>query len=120
MGIHLSGLVGSIATLPAILAVLLRKQAPLPVTLVLWHVALTGFAVSLAASNVFAAHSTSLLGKVCGCFSLSFCWTLLLWCLLREKSLLLWAGPQRSNRIVGLAGLLAIPSGAALEAALSA
>ena len=72
MGIHLSGLVGSIATLPAILAVLLRKQAPLPVTLVLWHVALTGFAVSLAASNGFAAHSTSLLGKVCVCYSLSF------------------------------------------------
>lgn len=63
MGIHLSGLVGSIATLPALLAVLLRRHVPLPVTLVLWHVAVTGFAVSIAASDALAAESTGLLGK---------------------------------------------------------
>ncbi|KAK9823004.1 hypothetical protein WJX81_005381 [Elliptochloris bilobata] len=63
MGIHLSGLVGGIATLPAVLAVLLRRHAPLPVTLVLCHIALTGFAVSIAASDAMAADSTGLLGK---------------------------------------------------------
>ena len=65
MGIHLSGLVGSIATLPALLAVLLRRHVPLPVTLVLWHIAVTGFAVSIAASDALAADSTGLLGKAC-------------------------------------------------------
>lgn len=64
MGIHLAGLVGSCAALPAVLALLLRRQAPLPVLFVLWHIALTGFAVSPAATNACAASSTGLLGKV--------------------------------------------------------
>jgi len=64
MGIHLAGLVGSCAALPAVLALLLRRQAPLPVLFVLWHIALTGFAVSLAATNACAASSAGLLGKV--------------------------------------------------------
>ena len=64
MGIHLSGIVAGISVLPATLTVLLRHRLPLPLTLALGHISLVGFAVALAATNQFAAHSTQLLGKV--------------------------------------------------------
>ncbi|KAL3153932.1 hypothetical protein ABBQ32_013494 [Trebouxia sp. C0010 RCD-2024] len=63
MGIHLSGIVAAISTLPAALTVLLRHKLPLPLTLALAHVSLVGFAVALATTDYFAAHSTQLLGK---------------------------------------------------------
>lgn len=64
MGIHLSGIVAAISTLPAALTVLLRHKLSLPLTLALAHVSLVGFAVALATTDYFAAHSTQLLGKV--------------------------------------------------------
>ena len=67
MGIHLSGVVGAIATLPAALAVLGRDSLPPPVVLVLCHTALSGFLVAAAATEALAAHSMGMLGKVrCG------------------------------------------------------
>ena len=63
MGIHLAGVVGSVACIPAIAAWTLRKSLPLPAAIVLWHVAGTGFAVSLAATSALARHTTWLLGK---------------------------------------------------------
>ena len=67
MGIHLSGVVGAIATLPAALAVLGRDSLPPPVELVLCHTALSGFLVAAAATEALAAHSMGMLGKVrCG------------------------------------------------------
>ena len=59
----LSTVVGSVAILPATIAYLTRKSVPFPVTLLLAHIAATGFAVAIAASDRFATHSTSLLGK---------------------------------------------------------
>ncbi|KAG7669411.1 putative Uncharacterized protein YnbD [Nannochloris sp. 'desiccata'] len=63
MGIHLSGVVGGIASLPALCAVIFRKSLPLPASLILWHIAGTGIVISIAASSKFARHSTWLLGK---------------------------------------------------------
>lgn len=60
----LSTVVGTVAVLPATLAFLGRKHFPLPVTLVLAHVAASGFVVALAATDKFAGSSTFLLGKV--------------------------------------------------------
>lgn len=59
----LSTVVGTVALLPATIAYITRKQVPLPVTLILAHIAATGFAVALAASDRFATKSTYLLGK---------------------------------------------------------
>ena len=64
MGIHLSGIVAAISTVPAALTILLRHKLPLPLTLALAHISLVGFAVALATTDQFAAHSTQLLGKV--------------------------------------------------------
>jgi hypothetical protein len=63
MGIHLSGVVGGIASLPALCAFIFRKSLPLPASLILWHIAGTGIVVALAASDTFARRSTWLLGK---------------------------------------------------------
>jgi len=63
MGIHLSGVVGGIASLPALCAFIFRKSLPLPASLILWQIAGTGIVISLAASDAFARHSTWLLGK---------------------------------------------------------
>ena len=65
MGLHLSGIVAGISVLPATLTILLRHRLPLPLTLVLRHVSLVGFAVALATTDQFASQSTQLLGKVC-------------------------------------------------------
>jgi hypothetical protein len=63
MGIHLSGVVGGIASLPALCAFIFRKSLPLPASIILWHIAGSGIVVSLAASDAFARRSTWLLGK---------------------------------------------------------
>lgn len=63
MGIHLSGVVACAACVPAAFAFSLRKLLPLPAQLILWHIATTGFAVSLAASVPLASRTTWLLGK---------------------------------------------------------
>lgn len=63
MGVHLSGVVAGIASLPALCAFVFRKSLPLPASLILWHIAGTGFVVSLAASSACARHSTWILGK---------------------------------------------------------
>ena len=63
MGIHLSGVVAGVAGLFGATAFIFRKSIPLPAALVLWHITGTGIIVSLAASSVFARHSTWLLGK---------------------------------------------------------
>lgn len=62
--VHLSGVVGSIALLPAALAYFLRRALPLPVSIVLWHTAACGFTVALAASEHMASRTTWILGKV--------------------------------------------------------
>lgn len=59
----LSLVVGTVAVLPATAAFLSRKHVPLPVTLLLAHIAASGFAVAIAASDLFASRSTFLLGK---------------------------------------------------------
>jgi hypothetical protein len=60
----LSTVVGGVALIPAALAYYLtKKHAPLPVVLVLGHVAASGFAVAIAATDRFAHRSTFLLGK---------------------------------------------------------
>ena len=64
MGLHLSGIVAAISVLPATLTILLRHKLPLPLTLTFGHISLVGFAVALATTDQFAAHSTQLLGKV--------------------------------------------------------
>jgi len=63
MGVHLSGVVAGAATFPALAAVVFRKVLPLPVALVLWHVAGTGIIISIAASAPLARHTTWILGK---------------------------------------------------------
>ena len=64
MGMHLSGIVAGVSALPATLLLLLRHKLPLPFSLTLAHITLVGFAVALATTDHFAAHSTQLLGKV--------------------------------------------------------
>ena len=62
--VHLSGVVGTIAAVPAIVAWSCRRVLPLPAALVLWHVAGAGFAVSLATrSEWLASRTTWMLGK---------------------------------------------------------
>jgi protein-tyrosine phosphatase len=63
MGVHLSSVVAGISSLPALAAWTLRHALPLPAAIVLWHVAGSGFVVSLAASPPFAKRTTALLGK---------------------------------------------------------
>lgn len=63
MGIHLSGVVAGIASLPALAAFIFKKSIPLPGLFLLWHVAGTGFVVSIATSTAFASSSTWILGK---------------------------------------------------------
>jgi hypothetical protein len=63
MGFHLSGVVATIACVPAAFAFSLRKLLPFPAQLILWHIASAGFAVSFAASVQLASRTTWLLGK---------------------------------------------------------
>lgn len=63
MGVHLSGVVGGIALIPAATAFLFRRVLPLSARVLLWHIAGTGFAVSLASSGLFAKRTTWVLGK---------------------------------------------------------
>lgn len=63
LGVHLSGVVGAIATVPAVLAYSLRRSLPLPLSIVLRHVAASGWVVALAASEHLAKHSTWVMGK---------------------------------------------------------
>ena len=65
MGIHLAGIVAAVSVFPASLTFLLRHRLPLLCSLALAHVSLVGFAVALATTDQFAAHSTQLLSKVC-------------------------------------------------------
>ena len=65
MGIHLAGIVAAVSVFPASLTLLLRHKIPWPCTLALAHVSLVGFAVAVATTDQFAAHSTQLLAKVC-------------------------------------------------------
>lgn len=60
----LSTVVGTSTVIPATLAFLGRKHFPLPVTLILAHVAASGFVVAIAATDKFASSSTFILGKV--------------------------------------------------------
>eukprot|EP00887_Chlorella_sp_A99_P001424 scaffold8.g1424.t1 len=66
MGVHLSGVVAGVASLPGLAAWALRHTLPLPASIVLWHIAGTGFLVAAAASEHLAAHTTWLLGKASG------------------------------------------------------
>ena len=63
-GVHISGVVAALAALPGLAAWGLRHSLPLPVSLVLWHVAGSGMVVAAAATEALAAHTTGLLGKV--------------------------------------------------------
>lgn len=60
----LTKVVASVAVLPAALGWALRPFVPLPVTLVLYHVAATGFTVAAAAWEPFTQHTRWILGKV--------------------------------------------------------
>ncbi len=53
-----------IACVPAALAYFGRRTLPLPVELMLCHIAATGFTVAAASSSLLANHTTWLLGKV--------------------------------------------------------
>lgn len=64
MGIHLAGIVAAVSVFPATLTFLLRHKLPCSCSLALAHVSLVGFAVALATTDQFAAHSTHLLAKV--------------------------------------------------------
>ena len=64
MGLHLSGIVAGVSLVPAVFTILLRHRLPLPMTLALGHMSLVGFAVAVATTDQFAAHSTQLLAKV--------------------------------------------------------
>lgn len=61
MGI--SRVIGSIATVPAAVAVAFGSSLPQWMTLALTHVSICGFAVALASSISLCHHSTGLLGK---------------------------------------------------------
>jgi hypothetical protein len=63
MGVHLSGVVGAIALIPAATAFFFRRVLPLSASFLLWHIAGTGFAVSIASSGPLAKHTTWVLGK---------------------------------------------------------
>ncbi len=62
--VHISGVVAAIAAVPGVAAWVLRHSLPLPVSVVLWHVAGSGFLVAAAATERLAGHTTGLLGKV--------------------------------------------------------
>ncbi|KAI3436780.1 hypothetical protein D9Q98_006191 [Chlorella vulgaris] len=61
MGVHLSGLVGSIALLPGLAAWFC--PLPTPVTVLLAHISGSGLLVAAAATDALAVHTTGLLGK---------------------------------------------------------
>lgn len=61
--VHLSGVVGGIATVPALAAFAFRRSLPVSASILLWHIAGAGLAVSAAASERLARHSTAMLGK---------------------------------------------------------
>ncbi|GAB4820623.1 hypothetical protein N2152v2_007669 [Parachlorella kessleri] len=63
LGVHLSGIVAGISAVPAVLAILGRKVLPLPVELVLIHMAAAGFTVAVASTGPWANKTTWLLGK---------------------------------------------------------
>lgn len=63
MGIHLSSVVGAVAAIPALVVFAFRKTLPLPASIIISHVSLTGFLVAIAASQTLAQHTTHLLGK---------------------------------------------------------
>ena len=67
LGVHLSGIVAGISAVPAVLAILGRKVLPLPLELVLIHMAAAGFTVAVASTGPWANKTTWLLGKVRGC-----------------------------------------------------
>lgn len=62
--VTLSTIVATISVLPATIAYLGRRSLPPIVTYALTHAAVSGFAVSLAASPPLAAITTGMLGKV--------------------------------------------------------
>lgn len=64
MGVHISSIVAGLSTGFGLAAWGLRHVLPLPVSVVLWHVAGTGMLVAAAATETMAGHTTGLLGKV--------------------------------------------------------
>lgn len=72
MGVHISSIVAGLAGGVGLAAWSLRHVLPLPISVVLWHVAGTGMLVAAAATETMAGQTTGLLGKVrrgmaCGC-----------------------------------------------------
>lgn len=65
MAIHLAGILTAVSVFPASLTFLLWHKLPLSCSLALAHISLVGFAVALATTDQFAAHSSQLLSKVC-------------------------------------------------------
>lgn len=63
MGVHISGVVAAVSAVPGLAAWALRGSLPLPVSLVLWHVAGSGLLVAAAATEALAGHTVGLLGK---------------------------------------------------------
>ena len=64
MGVHISSIVAGLAGGVGLAAWSLRHVLPLPVSVVLWHVAGTGMLVAAAATETMAGQTTGLLGKV--------------------------------------------------------
>ena len=64
MGVHISSIVAGLAGIVGASAWGLRHVLPLPVSVVLWHVAGTGMLVAAAATETMAGRTTGLLGKV--------------------------------------------------------
>lgn len=64
MGVHISSIVAGLSSGIGLAAWSLRHVLPLPVSVVLWHVAGTGMLVAAAATETMASHTTGLLGKV--------------------------------------------------------
>lgn len=89
MGVHISSIVAGLAGIVGASAWGLRHVLPLPVSVVLWHVAGTGMLVAAAATETMAGRTTGLLGKVgtrCGSAgkvlgsgAVSFCMAVLPW-----------------------------------------
>lgn len=64
MGVHISSIVAGLAGGVGLAAWSLRHVLPLPISVVLWHVAGTGMLVAAAATETMAGQTTGLLGKV--------------------------------------------------------
>lgn len=64
MGVHISSIVAGLAGGVGLAAWSLRHVLPLPLSVVLWHVAGTGMLVAAAATETMAGQTTGLLGKV--------------------------------------------------------